>query len=98
MRPGPRPTRRAAARLRAGPGPGAPTTLTAGAKLARWTGEAGNPAGAWDQLAEPLPIRERVSGPEHPDTVTIRNNLAYWTNRPNWQSGSPMGERRLIRH
>jgi hypothetical protein len=26
-----------------------------------------------------LPVRERVSGPEHPDTLTDRGNLAGWT-------------------
>ena len=27
----------------------------------------------------PLPIIERVLGPEQPDTLTTRGNLAYWT-------------------
>ena len=26
-----------------------------------------------------LPVRERVSGAEHPDTLTARHNLASWT-------------------
>ena len=26
-----------------------------------------------------LPVRERVLGPEHPDTLGDRANLAYWT-------------------
>ena len=43
------------------------------------TGEAGDAAGARDQLAALLPIRERVLGPEHPDTLTTRNQLARWT-------------------
>ena len=25
-----------------------------------------------------MPLRERVLGPEHPDTLTTRNNLAAW--------------------
>jgi hypothetical protein len=29
--------------------------------------------------AELLPIRERLLGPEHPDTLATRDNLAYWT-------------------
>ncbi len=33
-------------------------------------------AGARDQFAALLPIRERVLGPEHPDTLTTRGNLA----------------------
>ena len=32
-----------------------------------------------DQYAELLAIRERVSGPEHPDTLTTRANLATVT-------------------
>jgi len=34
---------------------------------------------ARDTYAALLPIRERVSGPEHPDTLTARGDLAYWT-------------------
>lgn len=30
-------------------------------------------------LPAALPISERVPGPEHPDTVATRANLAYWT-------------------
>jgi hypothetical protein len=41
--------------------------------LARQTGE------ARDQLAVLLPIDERVLGPEHPETLTARCNLALWT-------------------
>ena len=48
------------------------------AGLARWTGEAGDAAGARDQHAALLPIHERVLGPEHPTTLTTRRNLAYW--------------------
>ena len=44
----------------------------------RWTGEAGDAAGARDQFAALVPVRERVSGPEHPDTLTDRANLARW--------------------
>jgi hypothetical protein len=28
-----------------------------------------------------LPARERVSGPDHPDTLTARHELAQWTGR-----------------
>ena len=38
-------------------------------------------AGAHDQYAVLLPIRERVLGAEHPDTLTVRANLAYWAKR-----------------
>ena len=40
---------------------------------------AGDAAGARDQYAALLPIRERVSGPEHPHTLTTRANLARFT-------------------
>ncbi|MCP2365842.1 hypothetical protein HD597_012946 [Nonomuraea thailandensis] len=38
--------------------------------------------GSWSRsprLAALLPIRERVLGADHPDTLTTRHNLAYWT-------------------
>ena len=60
-------------------GPEHPDTLTVRAGLARWTGEAGDAAGARDQFAALLPICERVLGPEHPDTLTVRVGLARWT-------------------
>ena len=60
-------------------GPEHPDTLTIRANIARWTGDAGDAAGARDQFAALLPIRELVLGPEHPDTLTTRANLAYWT-------------------
>jgi hypothetical protein len=47
--------------------------------LAFWTGEAGDAAGARDQFAALLPVRERVSGSEHRDTLAARANLAHWT-------------------
>jgi len=60
-------------------GPEHPDTLAARSNLARWTGEAGDAAGARDQYAALLPILERVLGPEHPDTQAIRAALAHWT-------------------
>jgi len=35
-----------------------------------------------------LPILERVLGPEHPDTLTTRNNLAYWRGRAGDAAGA----------
>ena len=32
-----------------------------------------------DQFAALLPIRERVAGPDHPDTLNAWLSLAYWT-------------------
>ena len=54
-------------------------TLTARGNLASWTGMAGDAAGARDQYAALLPIRERVLGAEHPDTLAARSGLADWT-------------------
>jgi hypothetical protein len=60
-------------------GPEHPDTLTARDNLARWTGNAGDAAGARDQFAALLPIRERVQSPEHPHALSARDNLARWT-------------------
>ena len=59
-------------------GPEHPDTLSARGNLARWTGMAGDAAGACDQYAVLLPIQERVLGPEHPASLTTRGNLARW--------------------
>jgi hypothetical protein len=56
-----------------------PDTLATRHEIARWSGEAGDAAGARDQFAALLPVRERVQGPNHPDTLAARSNLAYWT-------------------
>ena len=60
-------------------GPEHPRTLDARSHLALWTGRAGDAAGARDQYAALLPIRERVLGPEHLDTLITRNQLAHRT-------------------
>ena len=60
-------------------GPEHPDTLAARSDLARWTGEAGDAAGARDQYAALLPVVERVLGREHLSTLTIRGSLARWT-------------------
>ena len=80
MRPGPGTSSPRCCRSASGsPAPSTPTRSTARANLASWTGQAGDAAGARDQYAALLPVRERVSGAEHPDTLTARANLAYWT-------------------
>ena len=56
-----------------------PSTLVARHEFAYWAGQAGDAAGARDQFAVLLPIRERVQGPGHPGTLTTRVGLAYWT-------------------
>jgi len=60
-------------------GPEHPATLAALHNLAFWTGEAGDAAGARDQLAALLPVMKRVLGPEYPHTRIVRANLAYFT-------------------
>ena len=47
--------------------------------LARFTGEAGDPAGARDQLAVLLPVMGGVLGPNHPYALAAQSNLAQWT-------------------
>ena len=58
-------------------GPDNPDTLTARANLARWLGEAGQPAQAAEQFRDLLGDFLRVLGPDHPDTLTTRGNLAF---------------------
>jgi Domain of unknown function (DUF4062)/Tetratricopeptide repeat len=65
-----------------------PDMLTARANLAAWTGRAGDPAGARDQLAALRPVFERALGAEHPDTLTVRANLAVWTGRAEDPAGA----------
>lgn len=42
------------------------------------TFQAGDPAGAAAAFEDLLTDRLRVLGPDHPNTLTTRNNLAYW--------------------
>ena len=69
-------------------------TLTARANLARWTGEAGDAAGARDRFAALLPVVERVLGPEHADTLTARASLARWTGEAGDAAGARDQSRR----
>jgi hypothetical protein len=52
------------------------------------TGKAGDPAAARDLSAGLLPVRERVLGAGHPDTLAARANLAYRTSRAHGHAGS----------
>ncbi len=82
-----------------------PDTLGARADLALWTGDTGDAAAARDQYAALLPamervlgyaallpVREQVLGPEHPDTLSNRHNLARWTR----QAGDPAAARDML--
>ena len=73
-------------------GPEHRDTLAARARLARWTGEAGDAGAARDQLAALLPVEERVLGPEHPDTLAARASLGYYTG----QAGDAVAARDLF--
>jgi hypothetical protein len=52
---------------------------------------AGDQAAARDQFAELAPIYQRVLGSEHPDTLTVRGNIARWTG----EAGDPAAARDL---
>jgi hypothetical protein len=59
-------------------GPEHRRTLTKRMNLASFTGEAGDVAGACEQLVALLAVTERALGSDHPNTVTTSQNLAYW--------------------
>jgi hypothetical protein len=44
-------------------------------------GEAGDSAGAVAALADLLTDRLRCRGPDHPNTLITRGDLAYWSDR-----------------
>jgi hypothetical protein len=50
-------------------------------KQAEEAGKAGDRAAARDLYAAVVPIREWVSGAEHPKTLRARANLAHWTGK-----------------
>ena len=55
-------------------------------------------AGARDQYAALLPVMERVSGPDHPETLATRNYLARYTGEgPATQPAPGTGTRRCCR-
>jgi len=57
-------------------GPEHPRTLVARCQQARCTGAAGDAVTARDALAELLPLAEDVLGPDAPDTLAARHDLA----------------------
>jgi hypothetical protein len=58
-----------------------PTPWTLAATSPLGPGRRGDPAAVRDQFAALLPGQRAVIGAEHPDTLTTRSNLAYWTKR-----------------
>jgi tetratricopeptide (TPR) repeat protein len=73
--------------------PDHPGTLAIRRKVAYWTGQCGDAAGALRLDRELLPDLERVLGPDHPDTLTTRNNIAQSTG----ERGDAAGALRLFR-
>ena len=59
------------------------------ARMVRYLGSSGSYTAARDLQRRILDARERVLGPEHPDTLTARHNLARWTG----QAGDPAAAR-----
>jgi hypothetical protein len=55
--------------------------------LAHWTGEAGDPVAARDQFTTLLATDVRVLGPDHPDTLNARAELARWTGQADGTPG-----------
>ena len=62
------------------------------ARIANYLGSSGSYAAARDLQRRILDARERVLGPEDPDTLTARHQLARWTG----QAGDAAGARDLL--
>ena len=58
-------------------------------RIAEYLGISGNYAAARDLWKTVVELKERVSGPEHPDTLIARANLARWTG----EAGNPAAAR-----
>jgi hypothetical protein len=54
-----------------------PDILALRSNLGFWRGEAGDAAGAFAELEMLLPDTLRVLGPDHPDTLKTRSNIAF---------------------
>jgi Tetratricopeptide repeat len=59
------------------------------ARTAEYLGHSGSPAAARDLSRKIVDARSRALGPEHPDTLITRNNLARWTGK----AGNPAAAR-----
>jgi hypothetical protein len=62
-------------------GPDHPDTLRARGHLARWTGEAGDPAPPGTCTPRCCPRMSGSSARSTPDTLAARANLAHWNGR-----------------
>ncbi|WBB95265.1 FxSxx-COOH system tetratricopeptide repeat protein [Solwaraspora sp. WMMA2080] len=77
-------------------GPDHPDILATRGYLARWWGEAGDPAGAAVAFEQLLTDRLRVLGPDHPDTLTTRHNLAYSQGKAGDPAGAAVAFEQLL--
>ncbi|GAA1987142.1 tetratricopeptide repeat protein [Amycolatopsis minnesotensis] len=68
-----------AARVADERGPTDPLTLRCRARLATWTGKAGDFTAALDSFQELYPLAERELGPDNREILSIRNNIWYLT-------------------
>ncbi len=59
------------------------------ARAAEYLGHSGSPAAARNLSRDIVDARSRALGPEHPDTLVTRNNLARWTGK----AGDPAAAR-----
>ncbi len=59
------------------------------ARTAEYLGHSGSPAAARDLSRRIADARSRALGPEHPDTLVTRNNVARWTGK----AGNPAAAR-----
>jgi len=64
-------------------------TAMAWARTAEYLGYSGSPAATRDLSRIIVDARSRALGPEHPDTLVTRNNLARWTG----EAGNPAAAR-----
>ena len=55
------------------------STLTTRAKIALWTGQAGDARAALELCTALLPDQRRILGPDNPSTLTTRHEIAFWT-------------------
>src|SRR5262249_33251308 len=55
----------------------------------RTLGEAGLVTEATTHFTDLTPRATRILGPDHPDTLTIRHNLAYWRGDPRGPAPAP---------
>lgn len=66
-----------------------PRTLSTRHDLALWTGQAGDPVTARDQLGALLPVERETLGESHPQVLATRHNLASLTG----EAGDPAAAR-----